>query len=135
MSEFFKAPYASRMPGLFDGSKTWGEIVSQLPATFSELMNAAFVANVVAGNEPDIVQAIQENTLLNWTPKAPIHFFHGDADDVSPYQNALTAVDSLTANGATAIQLTTFPGGNHSTSSLPSVLGMIGWFEGVRNNP
>lgn len=134
LGDFFKAPYASRMPDLFDGSKTWGQVVSQLPASFSELMNAAFVVNVVAGNEPGVIQAIQENTLLDWTPKTPIHFFHGDADDVVPYQNSLTAVDSLTANGATDIQLTTIPGGNHNTSSLPSVIGVIGWFESIRNN-
>ncbi|UCE06865.1 MAG: alpha/beta hydrolase [bacterium] len=134
LSEIFRAPYASRMSGLFDGSKTWGQVISQLPATFSELMNASFVANVILGNEPGVVQAIQENTLLNWTPKTPIHFFHGDADDVVPYQNAITAVDSLRANGATEIQLTTIQGGNHDTSSLPSVLGVIGWFEEIRGN-
>jgi len=132
LSDFFKSPYASRMPGLFDGSKTWGEVVNQLPSSFSELMNPDFVARVLAGTESAVISSIEENTLLNWVPKAPLHFFHGDADDVSPYQNAVTAVATLTANGGTNIKLTTIPGGNHSTASLPSVLGAIGWFESIR---
>jgi len=132
LSGFFKSPYASRMRGLFDGSKTWGEVVSQLPSSFSELMNPDFVARVLAGTETAVISAIDENTLLNWAPRSPIHFFHGDADDVSPYQNALTAVAALKANGGTDIKLTTIAGGNHATASLPSVLGAIDWFESIR---
>ena len=74
-----------------------------------------------------------ENSLLNWTPHAPIHFFHGDADDVSPYQNTVTAVESLTANGAADIRFTTIPGGTHLTASLPSLLGAIAWIDSLHN--
>ena len=132
LNDFFKSPYASRMPGLFDGSKTWGEVVDQLPSNLSDLMNPEFVAGVLDGSETAVISATEENTLLNWVPKAPIHFFHGDADEVSPYQNALTAVAALTANGGADIELTTIPGGTHASASLPSVLGAIDWFEGIR---
>ena len=126
---FFKSPYASMMPGLFDGSKTWGEIVNQLPATFSELMNPDFISNYNNGEEEELLAAIQENTLLDWTPQTPVHFFHGDADSIVPYQNVLTAMDMFTANGAQSIQLTTIPGGTHETAGPSAVMGAIGWFE------
>jgi hypothetical protein len=116
---------------LFNGSKTFGEVVNQLPPTFPELMDSTFVTNVRNGNEPAFITAMKENTLLDWKPQTPIHFFHGDADDVSLYQNALTAVEKLKANGGTNIQLTTIPGGNHENSGPIAVVGAIQWFENM----
>jgi dienelactone hydrolase len=134
LDDFLNAPYSSMMRSLFDGSKTYEEIVSQLPSTFSVLVKSTFVANVRDGSEQGFLAAMQENTILDWKPRAPIHFFHGDADDVSPYQNSLTASNRLKANGGTNIQLTTIPGGNHATSSMPAIVGTIGWFEQMRKS-
>jgi len=130
LGDFFNAPYSASTPALFDGSKSWGEVVNQLPSTFSDLVNPDFVTDYLDGNEPEVQAAIQENTLLDWTPQAPIHFFHGDADLVVPYQNVLTAIDIFTSNGATDIQLTTIPGGTHDTSGPIVMVGAIQWFEG-----
>ena len=129
LDDFFNAPYSSIVQSLFDGSKTFGEVVNQLPSTFSELMDSTFVNNVRNGNELAIIEALKVNTLLDWEPKAPINFFHGDADDISPYQNALTAVEKLRANGGTNILLTTIPGGNHENSGPIAIVGAIQWFE------
>ncbi len=129
LNDFFNVPYSTRVQNLFDGSKTFGEVLNQLPATFSELMNSNFVNNVNNGSEIDFISAMQENTLLDWKPEAPINFFHGDADDISPYQHALTAVERLTANGGTNIQLTTIPGGTHENSGPVAIVGAIQWFE------
>lgn len=131
LNDFFNAPYSSIVQNLFDGSKTFGEVENQLPATFSELMNSDFVNNVNSGSETDFISAMQENTLLDWIPQAPINFFHGDEDDISPYQNALTAVERLTANGGTNIQLTTIPGGTHDNSGPTAIVGAIQWFESM----
>jgi len=128
-SDFFNAPYSSIVQSLFDGSKTYAEVVNQLPSTFYALMDSTFVNKVRNGNEPAFTASMQENTLLDWIPQAPINFFHGDADDISPYQNSVTAVQKLIANGGTNIQLTTIPGGNHDTSGPIAVVGAIQWFE------
>ena len=129
LNDFFNPPYAAMMPNLYDGSKTWGEILAQLPSSFSELMNPDFVTNYLHGNETDVIAVIQENTILNWTPQTPIHFFHGDADITVPYQNVLTAIEQFESNGASNIQLTTIPGGNHETSGPVASIGAIQWFE------
>jgi len=128
-SDFFNPPYSSIVQSLFNGSKTYAEVLNQLPSTFYALMDSTFVNNVRNGNEPAFTASMQENTLLDWIPQAPINFFHGDADDISPYQNSVTAVQRLTANGGTNIQLTTIPGGNHETSGPIAVVGAIQWFE------
>ena len=131
LNDFFNAPYSSIVQNLFDGSKTFWEVESQLPATFSALIDSNFVNNINNGNESAFISAMQENTLLDWKPEAPINFFHGDADDISPYQNSLTAVERLTANGGTNIQLTTILGGTHENSGPIAIVGAIQWFESM----
>jgi len=91
------------------------------------------VADVLAGDEPAFVAALIENSLLDFTPIAPLHFIHGTADDIVPYQNALDAVDVFTTRGATDIELTPIPGGDHNTAGLPAVLTMIEWFAQIRD--
>lgn len=131
LNDFFNAPYSSTVQNIFNGSKTFVEVINQLPSTFSALMDSNFVNNVRNGSETAFISALQANTLLDWIPQTPINFFHGDADDISPYQNSLTAVEKLIANGGTNIQLTTIPGGNHETSGPIAVIGAIQWFESM----
>lgn len=129
LSDFFISPYDDLMPSLFHGDNSWGEIVNQLPSTFSELVKPSFVSSVLNKSEREFITAVQENTLLVWTPKTPIHFFHGDADKIVPYQNVLSAIEAFNTNGATNIQLTTIPGGTHETSGPIESIGAIQWFE------
>ena len=134
LDEIFQTPYSEKIPALFDGSKTFAEINNQLPTSFHSLLKQNFIENYINGNETALSAALAENSLLNWTPSAPIHFFHGDADDVAPYQNVISAIESFKANGATNIKLTTIPGGTHESSGLPSVFGAVSWFESLRNH-
>lgn len=129
LNDIFKPPYGDMMRDLFGGSYTWGEIVDRLPVTFSGLMKTTFVTNFLNGSESGVATAFQENTLLNWAPRAPLRFYHGDADQVVPYQNALTAVTNLINHGGTDISLVTIKGGTHETSAAPCFIGMILWFD------
>ncbi|MCK4835212.1 MAG: prolyl oligopeptidase family serine peptidase [Candidatus Aminicenantes bacterium] len=129
LDEIFNSPYHSLMPDLYDGTYTWGQIINQLPNSFSELINQNFRDNFLNGSETAVISAFQDNTLLNWTPQAPIRFFHGDEDQVVPYQNALTTVNNLKNNGGVNISLVTIKGGNHETSAAECFLGMILWFD------
>ena len=129
LNHFFISPYGGMMNGLFDGTKTWGEVTQELPENFQDLMNPEFIQAYNSGNEPALEQALAENTLLDWTPQTPIHFFHGDADSIVPFQNVLTAMAKLTSNGATDIQMTTIPGGTHESSGPAAIFGALKWFE------
>ena len=46
LNDIFVAPYASMMHSLYDGTKSWGEILNQLPASFSELVKPEFVSKL-----------------------------------------------------------------------------------------
>ena len=129
LNDIFNSPYGDMMPNLYNGSLTWGQIVNQLPGQFNQLVKTSFRNDFLNGNEPEISSAFQQNTLLNWTPRAPIRFFHGNADQVVPYQNALTTVNNLRNNGGTNISLITIPGGTHETAAADCFIGMILWFD------
>lgn len=133
INDIFQSPYTSRINSLFDGSKTWIEISSQLPSSFNEFIKPEFVTNYKNGAEADILNALNENSLLDWKPLAPIHFFHGNADEVSFYENAIKTKEAFELRGATNIQLTTIEGGTHSSAGRDAIIGTFEWFESYRN--
>ncbi|MCB2222380.1 MAG: lipase family protein [Bacteroidetes bacterium] len=132
LNDMFSAPYASKMPGLFDGSKTWGDIVNQVPSTMADLMNPQFIEDYKNGLETELIEALEDNTRLNWTPQTPLHFFHGDTDEIVPYQNAIAAKEAFNAHGATNIQITTIPGGTHETAGPAAVIAVLQWFDSLK---
>jgi fermentation-respiration switch protein FrsA (DUF1100 family) len=133
LDELFQAPYASMMPGLFDGSKSYGDINRQLPAELRTLLKPEFIDAYLAGDETEILAAAAENTLLDWAPAAPIRFFHGDADEAVPYDNALTALENLGGLSTSGVELITIAGGTHESAGIPAILGMIDWFQEIES--
>ncbi|MCF8240509.1 MAG: lipase family protein [Melioribacteraceae bacterium] len=134
MDEIFKSPYHETVPILFDGSLPTWEIDSQLPNKISDLFKEDFINDFVEGNENPVINAFVENSLLDWSPSAPITLIHGNADDFVPYENAVNAKTELEANGGAQIQLVTIDGGTHSTSVLPAIQYTINWFETLRTD-
>ncbi|MFC2135222.1 alpha/beta hydrolase family protein [Bacteroidota bacterium] len=132
LDEIFQSPYNSLVTGLFDGTNSTGYIDDQLPSDINQLLTASFLTNYSNGTDTQFISALENNSLLDWAPSAPMRLFHGDADDTVPYVNALTAYTELSNNGATSISLVTIPGGNHYTSIGPAINGMIEWFETFR---
>ena len=125
---FFAPQYAGNIKNYFRGGYSFGEINSQLPDNIQNLLNPTFVQSFMNGNETDLNAALQENTLLDWAPVAPIRMYHGDADVTVPYQNSVIALENLTSSGAVQIELITISGGDHATAGLPAIDGAIQWF-------
>ena len=135
LESFFRAPYASMMPGLFDGTRSWGEITNALPVTLHELLHPDFNMYYPLPHENNndfkstgLVSALNENTQLDWVPKAPVNFFHGDCDDVVFCMNAINAKNAFIANGAQDVQITIIQGGNHASSGPIEIKGALEWF-------
>ncbi|NQT96186.1 MAG: prolyl oligopeptidase family serine peptidase [Candidatus Marinimicrobia bacterium] len=130
LDDFFQPAYATILPGLFDGSKSYSEIGNQLPSLLTDLLNPIFVTDYLNGNETIVRATLEENTLLDWSPTVPLRFFHGDADEVVPYYNAVAVVQSLSANSSTTVELITIENGTHETAGEAAIIGMIEWFAG-----
>jgi len=131
INDIFAAPYSQTIPTLFDGSKNLSQINALLTTDLTKLFNPTFTNSFLGGKETDITAAFTSNSLLNWTPTAPTRLFHGDADELVPYQNSLEARDYFNSHGAN-INLVTISGGTHETSALPSITAALSWFGSLR---
>ncbi len=132
LDEIFNEPYASMMPGLFDGTHTTHEINEQLPDSIADLIRPGFLESYLTGKDPELLEALQQNTLLGWGPRAPVRLFHGDADHTVPYRNAVVAKADMLSHGAADVTLVTIKGGTHGTSVVPAFTGALHWIDSLR---
>jgi pimeloyl-ACP methyl ester carboxylesterase len=127
LTDFFKEPYASRIPSLFDGQKGEGEIIAQLTTTISDLVQEDVLNNI--DTNPDygyLVDAFNENSLTDWKPEIQMFMYHGLSDKTVPYQNSVNTFDKLIANGASTSTLTLTPlEGTHSSAIEPYLADLI----------
>ena len=92
-------PYASSLPGLFDGDHGDADFAAALPKTPRELFTPEFLDAFDHGKSHWFLDALQENSLLDWKPAAPIRLYFGDKDlDVSP-REAQLAFDTFSKAG------------------------------------
>src|SRR5688572_12954507 len=127
LTDFFKEPYASRIPGLFDGQKGADQINSQLTSTVAELIQGDMLANIHTNPEYDYLEnAFVENSLTDWSPKVQMFMYHGLSDATVPYQNSVDTYNKLLANGTSTGILTLTPlEGTHSSAIDPYIAAII----------
>ena len=127
LTDFFKEPYASRIPGLFDGQKGADEINAQLTSKVSDLIQEDMLNNINTNPEYDYLEnAFAENSLTDWSPKVQMFMYHGLSDATVPYQNSVDTYNKLLANGTSTGILTLTPlEGTHSTAIDPYIAAII----------
>jgi pimeloyl-ACP methyl ester carboxylesterase len=124
LSDFFNEPYASRIPGLFDGSKNGSQINAGLTTSIPDFIRADLKANInTDARYKYITDAFNENSLTDWKPAIRMMMYHGDADVTVPYNNSVITYQKLIAHGASPsiLTLTTLPGATHGTGVLPYI--------------
>lgn len=124
LSMFFNDPYASEIPGYFDGSLDGEQINNLLNDTLSVLLTPGFLNN----SETDPVyatlyQQFEENSLLDWVPEIRMFMYHGDADFTVPYQNSVDTYNHFINSGAygSIVTFTSLPGKNHGSGITPYI--------------
>ena len=132
LSDIFNEPYASMFPAAYDGSQELGDVNDQLPSAIDDLFKTDFTTAFLAGQEVAIQQALEDNTLLDWGPVAPVRLYHGTADSTVSMDNTLSAYASLQANGGTSVDLVTLLGADHTGGFIPSMILAETWFDSIR---
>jgi hypothetical protein len=80
--------------------------------------------------QPVVASVLSKNIMgvnKDETPVVPVYVYHASQDEIIPYANVTTLVDSWCDNGAT-VQFTTFESGGHATTDvvgIPSVLEFV----------
>jgi predicted esterase len=128
LTDFFKEPYASRIPGLFDGQKGADEINSQLTSTIADLIQENILADINTDTKYAYLKnAFAENSLTDWAPQVKMFMYHGLSDTTVPYQNSVDTFNKLLSNGTTTSTVTLTPlEGTHSSAIEPYIADLIG---------
>jgi len=131
LDKYFNEPYAGRIPGLFDGTHTNGEVNEGLNDTISRLLTPGLIQNFTSGTEfTDLRNVLAENSVGAWPVEARVRFYHGTEDvNVPPAQSQLI-YDSFISSGADAARVSLLPleGMNHGTGVIPWGISTINWF-------
>jgi pimeloyl-ACP methyl ester carboxylesterase len=121
----FKEPYASKIPALFDGSKSGSQVNNELTEDISDLLQPEILVEINTDVKYKfLVDAFNENSLTDWTPKTPVYFYHGTSDITVPYQNSVDTYNTLIQNGASTsiVTLTPLPFATHGTGITPYII-------------
>jgi pimeloyl-ACP methyl ester carboxylesterase len=134
-SLIFQEPYASKMPQLFDGSLTGGQINAQLTDVVADLVQADFLINVDTNSAyAEILTNFEKNSVDNWTPTKRMMLYHGDADITVPYHTSQETFDKMLAGGTSSSVLTFTPlvGKTHLTGFIPYLTEMVKDFDPLK---
>ena len=128
LSLFFSEPYASRIPDLIDGEHSSSQINSQLTSNIPELLSQRLLAEFdIHTDYAPLKQALIDNSQAAWVNKAPIHLFHGDADENVPFSISenLYADFLKIGMGPDKVRFVPLEGADHSTGSTSMFLQVI----------
>ncbi|KKL51415.1 hypothetical protein LCGC14_2295700, partial [marine sediment metagenome] len=128
LNEIFQEPYASEIPGYFDGSQAMASINLKLPQSLESLLQEKFIADYKSGAEEDLKKALLDNSLMNFIPTAPMLLIHGDQDKTVPHFNALNLMNYYESSGKTNMELMIVEG-DHVSAAEAAIVGAMAWFE------
>jgi pimeloyl-ACP methyl ester carboxylesterase len=136
MNELFKEPYDSRIPNLYDGSKSGEDINAELTTVISDLLTQNYIQNF----ETDEVfsplrSALETNSISAWSTSIPTKIIHGTSDTFVPFEVSQNLYDDFAANGSDdKVELIPLTGLDHTAGIVPAGILSVLWFIELNNN-
>ena len=131
MTDFFQEPYAGRIPTLLNGDYDRLQINDQLAYSFDSLFNPVFLNNLKTGNEPDIIDAFEENSIDNWAPVGRLNLIHSINDDRISYKDSEDTYNLMVSNGADSVIYTPTETFGHINAAFDFVQEALSWFNEI----
>ena len=135
LNTIFNEPYASNIPEYFNGKFSGSQINNVLNDTISSLFNEKFLNETYSNNDFSIfVDALEDNSLDNWTPRNKMFMYHGSSDITVPYQNSVDTYNRFLSkvSDKSIIEFITLDGKDHSSGSLPYILDIFEKFNALK---
>jgi len=135
LTTFFKEPYASAIPGLFNGNYTNTEVDDNLTDTIASLVTDSLRLNSKTGADfASLRLAMTTNSIQAWNTASLLRFYHGTADNNVPPQQSEIIYNQFIALGLSASQLSLIPipGATHDTGLFPWGISTILWFDSLK---
>ncbi len=132
LNAIFKSPYASQIQDLFDGTKNLASINASLTTDMSALLNQSFVDDFSTNPQHTLRLDFRENSLLNWSPKSPIRFYHSMEDEIVPYSISVSTQAALSAKSSSTVELVSIPTGSHTGAAVDIIVDGLEWFNSIK---
>lgn len=130
LSDFFREPYASKLPGLFDGNKGGSAINRELTTDPQKLFSKQFYADLQhEQKELTLRQALQANSFHDWVPQSPTRLYHGTTDAIVPFSNSRQTYDMFLARGAGQLEFIPIEGKGHGSAFEPMLQSVVPWIQ------
>lgn len=125
-SDAFRAPYASKMAGLYNGGQQDAAIVAALPTTLRQLLTPRYYA-LLQHPTAKVRRAFAANDTCGWTPDVPVRMFAASGDTTVTPADTAQCVRAIRSRGgdATAIQ---FGNVSHDVSDFLALHQIVRWF-------
>lgn len=131
LSDFIQAPYAEKIPGLFDGEHSGGTINTELTTKMANLLTPEYRTGFATDPKfAGLRSAFLSNSLLAWPIKTPTRLYHAANDEYIPVGMSQKMYADFKTEGVddSKIQLIVIPGFDHPTGVIPVGLSTISWF-------
>jgi pimeloyl-ACP methyl ester carboxylesterase len=136
LSICFNEPYASAIPGLFDGTLCNDEINENLTESIPALFTPEIIANFATAAEfAPLRNELAEASVMPWELTIPILLAHSNGDESVHYAQSLNMRDGLITAGTDEelISFLTFEDLLHNEAILPWGIATINWFNSLRS--
>jgi len=131
LSDFIQAPYAAKVPGLFDGKHSGGTINSELTTQMSSLLTTDYRTGFATNAKfAGIRGAFAANSVEAWKITTPTRLYHGQNDEFIPVSLSQKMLADFKTKGVTdaQIKLVIVPGVDHPLGVIPVGLQTVLWF-------
>ena len=131
LTDFIQAPYAAKIPGLFDGKHSGGAINAELTTQMANFLTPEYRAGYATDTKyAGVRSAFLSNSITAWNAKTPMKLFHGADDDLIPPGISQKMLADFKTAGMTdsQIQLVIIPNVGHTTGVYPTGMQTILWF-------
>lgn len=131
LSDIIKEPYASLIPGLFDGTNSGGTINSKLTTKMADFFTQEYRTGYATASKFAVLKsAMASNSITAWKATTPMKLFHGANDEYIPPGVSQKILSDFKTAGMTdsQIQLTIIANADHTSGVYPTGLQTILWF-------
>ena len=124
-SDILNPPFSERIPSLYTGQLTFGEINSQLSTSIPTLVKSSFISGFTTDPKyASIREALIRNSISGWDTDSQLYLMHGGADDQVPPASTLTMYNEMINAGTSTseIRMEIFPGLDHTEGAVPIMI-------------
>ena len=137
VTDIFNEPFASRIGSLYNGTKSFEQINSELSTSITELLNPAFISGYQTSDKfASVRNAFTTNSIVAWKTYKPLLLLHGGSDtQVNPITTETIYSEMLQAGTSPDIcRKIIIPDADHGDGILPSMIEGIEFLYNLRAN-